>query len=77
MLALSLHIIPAASKTVVAFVKKNVLLTDSNAQVILFGSRASCNAETESDWDFLVITQQENTNALADELRKIILRKDE
>jgi uncharacterized protein len=72
---LTSHIIPAESKTMAALVKKQVQLVDSSATVILFGSRARGDAAEDSDWDFLVLTEKTNSNALADELRKVILRE--
>jgi uncharacterized protein len=37
-------------------IKQAVLTIDDKAQVILFGSRARGDAETDSDWDILVLT---------------------
>lgn len=56
-------------------VKKQILLTDATASVILFGSRARGDAEQDSDWDFLVLTKQTDTDLLSDKLRKKILRE--
>ncbi|MEP7231321.1 MAG: nucleotidyltransferase domain-containing protein [Ginsengibacter sp.] len=67
--------IPPESKTVAALVKKEVIVADTTASVILFGSRARGDAESDSDWDFLVLTQHTNTDLLSDKLRKIMLRK--
>ncbi len=39
-------------------VKDTVLKVDKNAQVILFGSHARGEAKPDSDWDFLVLTNQ-------------------
>jgi uncharacterized protein len=75
MQVLTSHIIPAESKTVAALVKKLVQFIDSTAVVILFGSRARGDAAKDSDWDFLVLTKQQNTDSLAGELRKIMLRE--
>lgn len=69
------HTIPSESRTVAILVKKQILLTDATAKVTLFGSRARGDAESESDWDFLVLTRQTDTDLLSDKLRKIILRK--
>ena len=71
------HNIPAESKAIAALVKKQVMLADSTALLILFGSRARGDASVDSDWDFLVLTQHTDTytERLADELRKIILRE--
>lgn len=51
------------------------MLIDTTASVILFGSRARGDAENESDWDFLVLAQQTDTDWLSDKLRKIIQRE--
>lgn len=48
---------------------------DSTASVILFGSRARGDAALDSDWDFLVLTENTNTDAFAGQLRKIMLRE--
>lgn len=69
------HIVPLESRAIAALVKKKISLTDPTALVILFGSRARGDAENESDWDFLVLTQQTNTDLLSDKLRKLILRE--
>ncbi len=36
-------------------IKKIVTDTDSSARVILFGSRATGNARSDSDWDILIL----------------------
>ncbi|HEY5464950.1 MAG TPA: nucleotidyltransferase domain-containing protein [Hanamia sp.] len=72
---LTSHIIPSESRTIAALVKKQILQTDAGASVILFGSRARGDAENDSDWDFLVLTQQSDTDLLSDKLRKTILRE--
>ncbi len=69
------NIIPAESRTIAALVKKHVQFADSTARVILFGSRVRGDASMDSDWDFLVLTQQTDTVGLADNLRKILLRE--
>lgn len=71
----SSHIIPAESRAIATLVKNQILLTDATASVILFGSRARGDAEQDSDWDFLVLTQQKDTDLLSDKLRKIMLRE--
>lgn len=60
---------------VAKLVKKYILLSDATATVILFGSRARGDAEIDSDWDFLVLTQKKDAELLSHELRKIMLRK--
>ena len=37
-------------------VKERVSQIDSEAKIILFGSRARSDAKNESDWDFLILT---------------------
>lgn len=72
---LASHTIPSESRTIATLVKKQILLIDATASVILFGSRARGDAENESDWDFLILTQQTDTDLLSDKLRKIMLRE--
>lgn len=74
MLPPSIHTIPSESQTIASLVKQQIINSDATAQVILFGSRARGDAENESDWDFLVLTTQKDTEILSDKLRKIILR---
>ena len=69
------HPIPKESRALAELVRKQVQLIDSNAKIILFGSRARGDAAMDSDWDFLVLTDRKDTDALADQLRKRILRE--
>jgi predicted nucleotidyltransferase len=75
MQTLTSHIMPSESKFIAALVKNQILFIDHSATVILFGSRARGDAENESDWDFLVLTQETDTDLLSDKLRKIMLRE--
>jgi predicted nucleotidyltransferase len=75
MQTLTSHIIPSESRFIAALAKKQILLIDPSATVILFGSRARGDAENESDWDFLILTQETDTDLLSDKLRKIMLRE--
>lgn len=75
MQTLTSHIIPSESRFIAILVKKQILLIDPLATVILFGSRARGDAEIESDWDFLILTQETDTDLLSDRLRKIMLRE--
>jgi uncharacterized protein len=54
-----------------------VLLYDANAQTIFFGSCARGGARDESDWDFLVLTDEVDTECIAILLRKAINEKAE
>ncbi len=39
-------------------IKQAVQSVDSNAEIILFGSRARGEGNDESDWDFLILTEK-------------------
>jgi len=45
-------------------VKKRIVLYDPKAKAILFGSRARGDAEPDSDWDLLVLTQRADIESL-------------
>jgi predicted nucleotidyltransferase len=53
-------------------IKKHILKVDPDAKIILFGSRARNEANTESDWDLLVLTPKKIStlykNLIRDEL---------
>ena len=49
-------------------VKKRINRIDPNAKIILFGSRARNDFRSESDWDFLILT---NLNVSRDLKNKI------
>ena len=68
----ALHTIPLESKGISYLVKSCISLYDVTAKVILFGSRARGDASQDSDWDFLVLTDRKDAEALADVLRKKI-----
>lgn len=70
-----LNTIPSKSKAIARLVKNEISLTDETASVILFGSRARGDAEDDSDWDFLILTHQNDTDLFADKFRRIILRE--
>jgi predicted nucleotidyltransferase len=53
-------------------VRKKVSEVDAAARVILFGSRAREDNKADSDWDFLIITQQTASGALQDEIRTLL-----
>lgn len=68
------HTIPSESLAIAGLVKNKISSADETASVILFGSRARGDAENDSDWDFLILTKQTDTDLLSDKFRKIILR---
>lgn len=49
-------------KVMLQRIKQNVLEVDPQAEVWLYGSRARGTAHEESDWDVLVLTQQEKVS---------------
>ena len=53
-------------------IKEQVLAEDKNAEVILFGSRARGDFKEDSDWDVLILTDQDEANIKF----KKILRKE-
>ena len=50
-------------------IKKEVIKIDKKAQVILFGSRARGDHSEQSDWDFLILLEQEATEKKKREIR--------
>ncbi len=50
-------------------VKARVQAIDPTAEVWLFGSRARGDARDDSDWDFLVLTEQPVTRSYKDFIR--------
>lgn len=67
--------IPLESRRIASMVRETISCIDPTARVILFGSRARGDAEEESDWDFLVLTNFIDSESLADTLRKRLLRE--
>lgn len=53
-------------------VKERVSEVDERATVILFGSRARGDHKADSDWDFLIITQQKASSSLQDKIRELL-----
>lgn len=45
-------------------VKHEILSIDKDAEIVLFGSRARGDARSDSDWDFLFLTDQQVTFSL-------------
>ena len=53
----------------IAHVKQTILSILPDATVILYGSRARGDARPDSDWDFLVLTDEPVSMALEERLR--------
>ena len=53
-------------------IKKIVFKFDSEAQIILYGSRARGNYTSESDWDFLILFSQPVSREQKSNLRHYI-----
>lgn len=50
-------------------VKKEVKTLDAKAEIILFGSRARGDWRKDSDWDFLILLDEEISESLKREIR--------
>ena len=57
---------------ILASIKEKVLSIVPDAKVMLFGSRARGDWYEESDWDILVLTEQEVTHELDNKVFKTI-----
>ncbi len=53
-------------------IKKIVYEFDSNAEIILYGSRARGTATVESDWDLLILTEVKADNQLKHQIRRAL-----
>lgn len=53
-------------------VKETVEKIDSQARVILFGSRARGDFRPDSDWDFLILTRKKASRELQDKIRELL-----
>lgn len=60
------------SNTIFTSIQSRVLDAKPNAQVLLFGSRASGTAHTESDWDILVLLQEPVTKQLKRNVQDVV-----
>ncbi len=66
---------PKDAVEISALLNNVVHIYDPAANVILFGSRARGDADSESDWDFLVLTERNNTDLLLRELIPEVRKK--
>ena len=57
-------------KEILSEIKRAVRKIVPDAEVILFGSRASENIHDESDWDILILTNNKANRKLKDKIRK-------
>lgn len=55
---------------VLQLVKNAVHEVDDKAEIILFGSRARGDYHDESDWDFLILVEDENEREIWKKIRK-------
>lgn len=56
-----------------ADIKQAVLSVDNNADVLLFGSRARGDFNEESDWDILILTNEEVNDEFRSKLYEAML----
>ncbi len=61
---------------VLQIVKKTVQEVDDKAEIILFGSRARGDFHKESDWDFLILTENGENFKVRDFLREKLFYKE-
>ena len=57
------------SKIFLNRIKKNIKGFDEKARLILFGSRSRGDEKYNSDWDFLILMDQEVSESLKSEIR--------
>lgn len=53
----------------IAYVKEAIYAVSPYAKIILFGSRSRGDYREESDWDFLILTDEEATEELKRKIR--------
>lgn len=63
------------NEAIIKKVKEIVYRYDSNADIILFGSRARGDYEEESDWDFLILSSLPASEELKRKVRRDILEE--
>lgn len=57
------------NKTIIDKISKSIHDKDPDAEVFLFGSRARGDHRKDSDWDILILVDQNVTNEIEDNLR--------
>ncbi len=60
-------------ETILHDIKRAVLSVDNSADVLLFGSRARGDFHGESDWDILILTNEEVNNDFHSKLFSALL----
>jgi predicted nucleotidyltransferase len=60
-------------EAILSAIKERILSVVPDARVMLFGSRARGDWHEESDWDILVLTEQEVTDELRDKVYQFVL----
>lgn len=60
-------------QTILNEIKKAILSVDENADALLFGSRARGDFHEESDWDILILTNEEVNNDFNSKLFSALL----
>ncbi len=63
------------NQNIINEVKQIIYQFDKNAQLTLFGSRARGDYEEYSDWDFLILTDLNESESIKDDCRTQILHK--
>jgi predicted nucleotidyltransferase len=56
-------------------VKEIVHRYDDHAEIVLFGSRARGDWDGESDWDFLILSEQEEQSRIKEKIRQDVLKE--
>ncbi|MEN0050985.1 MAG: nucleotidyltransferase domain-containing protein [Bacteroidota bacterium] len=60
------------NEIILSKIKKAVQSVDEKAKVILFGSRARGDYQSDSDWDLLILPREKVSYELEDQFRELI-----